>query len=347
MDYGQAFEQAPHGRMVQNLLYLSCPAAVKGFEPMFPDQWSWQLDAANLVTAAILHRGKCGLSRGITRYMVAMAISDLVVIIFQVLLRGIYIYYFPNSILTLSAVCPSYIYLRIVVLDYSVWLTVSFTFDRFVSICCPKLRLRYCTDRTSAVVTVSLCAVSFFKYIPFYFMYEPRFNMDNVNWGCRPKAAYFTSIWWVAFTWMCSISLSLLPFGIILFLNGLTVRNILVASRVRRRLKGQNGKDSETENRRKSIVLLFTVSGTSILLWTTGTVSFICTRVTINFGGGDLTSPIAIANEVGNMLIRTSSCANTWIYAMTQSKFRQELKIGIKSLFRFIIKPMKHAGQSA
>ncbi|XP_051899683.1 probable G-protein coupled receptor 139 [Pristis pectinata] len=301
---------------------------------------------ANVVTAAILYRGKCGLSRGITRYMVAMAISDLLVLILHVLLREIHIYYSPNSFLSLSAVCPTFVYLRIVALDNSVWLTVSFTFDRFVSICCPKLRLRYCTDRTAAVVIVSLCSLSCLKYIPFHFMYEPLYVVDNVNWRCRPIAAYFISVWWGAFSWLCSISLSLLPFVLILFLNGLTVSNILAAGRVRRRLKGQDGKDSETENRRKSIILLFTVSGTAILLWTTGAVTFICTRVTINFGGGDLTSPSTVATEVGNFLIRVSSCANTCIYAMTQSKFRQELKTGLKNLTQFIIKPMKLVRQS-
>ncbi|XP_051899693.1 probable G-protein coupled receptor 139 [Pristis pectinata] len=302
---------------------------------------------ANLVTAVILHWGKCGLSRGITRYMVAMAISDLLVIFFHVLLREIYMYYQPNSFLSLSAVCPSNIYLRIVTLDYSVWLTVSFTFDRFVSICCPKLRLRYCTDSTAAVVIMSLFALSCIKYIPFHFMFETRYITDNVNWGCQPKAAYFTSKWWVAFSWMITISLSFTPFVLILVLNGLTVRNIVVASRVRRHLKGLEGKDSETENRRKSIVLLFTVSGTYILLWTTETVAFICTRITVNIVGEDYTSPSYIANDVGVLLMLLSSCANTCIYGMTQSRFREEVKNVLKHLGQFIFKSMKLAPHSA
>ncbi|XP_051899691.1 probable G-protein coupled receptor 139 [Pristis pectinata] len=300
-----------------------------------------------MLTAVILYRGNCCLSRGIVRYMVAMAIADLLVIIFHVLLQKIYIYYFPKSFLSRSRVCPSHIYMRIVTLDYSVWLTVSFTFDRFVSICSPKQRLKYCTDRTAAMVILSLSALSCLKYIPFHFMYEPVFNIDNVNWGCRPKAAYFTSIWWVVFSWMCTISTSLLPNVLILFLNGLTVRNIVAVSRVRRRLKGQSGKDSEMENRRKSIVLLFTVSGSYILLWTTETVAFICTRVTVNFVGGDHTSPSYIANEVGVLLMLLSSCVNTCIYGMTQSRFRQEVKNTLKFATPFTCKSMKLALQSA
>ncbi|XP_032871850.1 probable G-protein coupled receptor 139 [Amblyraja radiata] len=300
---------------------------------------------ANVLTAVILCRGKCGLTKGITRYMVAMAMSHLLVVISHVFLREIYIYHNPYSFLSLSTLCSSYIHLRVAILDYSVWLTVSFTFDRFVSICCPKLRLTYCTDKTAAVVIGSLCALSCLKYIPFHFMYEPRFSVDNVNWGCRPKAVYFTSIGWVAFTWLCSASLSLLPIGLIIFLNGLTVRYIVAASRVRRRLKSLEGKDTEAENRRNAIILLFTVSGTSILLWATATVTLICTRVTVNFVGADLTSPSTIANEVGILLLRVSCCANTCIYAMTQSKFRKQLKNGIKILTRVIISPMKQAKQ--
>ncbi|XP_069768812.1 probable G-protein coupled receptor 139 [Narcine bancroftii] len=292
----------------------------------------------NILTVVILYRGRCGLSRGITRYMVAMAISDLLVLIAHVLLREIYVYYSTNSILSRSSVCPSYIYLRIITLDYSVWLTVSFTFDRFVSICCPKIRHWYCTDRVAAVVVVSLCAQIGLKYIPFHFMYEPRFTKGDVKWGCRPRTAYFTSIGWLIFQWMTVASLSLLPFALMLILNGLTVRYIVAASRVRRHLKRGEGKDSETENRRKSIVLLFTVSGTSIVLWMTGTVTYICTRVTVNFVGVDLRSPSAVANEVGMLLIRVSSGANTTIYAMTQRKFRQEVAKVFKGLTR-IIKP--------
>lgn len=163
-------------------------------------------------------------------------------------------------------------------------------------------------------------------------MYAPRLTVDSVKWGCRPKRAYFISGCWLFFSWMCSISLPYLPFLLILLFNGLTVRNIIAANRVRRRLKALDGKDTEAENRRKSIVLLLTVSGAFILLWTTVAVTFICTRVTVNFAGGDHTSPSYIANDVGVFLMHISSCANTCIYGMTQRKFRLKVKNGFTHL---------------
>ncbi|XP_067865930.1 probable G-protein coupled receptor 139 isoform X1 [Heterodontus francisci] len=44
---------------------------------------------ANLLTIVILSRGKCGLSKCISRYMVAMTTADLLVLIFDVILYEI------------------------------------------------------------------------------------------------------------------------------------------------------------------------------------------------------------------------------------------------------------------
>lgn len=120
--------------------------------------------------------------------------------------------------------------------------------------------------------------------------------------------------------------------------NGLTVRNIIAANRVRRRLKAVDSQDTETENRRKSIFLLFIVSGAFILLWTTVAVIFVCTQVTVNFAGGDHSSPSYIGNEVGNLLMHISTCANMCIYGITPRKIRLEVKNELKYLPRIIVK---------
>ncbi|XP_041068291.1 probable G-protein coupled receptor 139 [Carcharodon carcharias] len=295
--------------------------------------------------AVIMSKGKCGLSRGITRYMVAMAISDILVLIFHVLLSEIVAYYFPSSFLSQTAICTSYAYLRIVSLDCSVWLTVTFTFDRFINICCQKLRLRFCTEKAAAVVIMFTCVLSCLKYIPFRFMYEPSIVIDNIEWGCQAKTIFFISAGWVAFSWICTLSVSLLPFFLILLLNGLTVRHVLAASRVRKTLKGlgsgQNRSDSEMENRQKSIVLLFSFSITYILLWMMETVTFICTLLAISALDQNPSSPAYIANEVGLFLMHLSSCMNTCIYGLTQSKFRNELKNAINYLITRVTKLIK------
>ncbi|XP_078422172.1 putative G-protein coupled receptor 139 [Cetorhinus maximus] len=287
----------------------------------------------NLVTILILSRGKCGLSTCTTCYLVAMAAADLMVIITEVMLRHINGYYFPIMIfLNITPVCSVRAVLSRAATDCSVWFTVDFTFDRFVAICCQKLKTKYCTVKTVCVVLATTCILLCLKNIPFYFTLEPSEIIDNVPWFCHTKPSYFTEPGWVGFDWFDTLLTPLPPFVLILLLNILTVRHILIASRVRQGLRGQskgeNRSDPEMESRRKSMILLFTISGSFILLWLTYVVYFlyIITEITPNYYRYSL----YIFQQVGSMLQSLSCCTNTFIYGVTQSKFREQLKSAVK-----------------
>ncbi|XP_067836107.1 probable G-protein coupled receptor 139 [Heptranchias perlo] len=296
---------------------------------------------ANLVTIVILSRGNCGLSKCISVYMVTMATADLLVIIFNVIVYYFFSYHFPHSFLSYTAVCKFILCMNPATLDMSVWFTVSFTFDRFVSVCCQTFKTKYCTVRTAAAVITTISVLICLENIPFWFAYEPDRIINSVHWGCRNRLDFFSSPAGAAYSWLKSVLVAWLPFALILLFNCLTVRCILVASRARRGLRGQsseNQSDREMENRRKSIILLFTVSGSFILLWLTAIVSFLTTRLTNAMHyQGDSAAPAYIATETGVMLMYLSSCTNTCIYAATQTKFREELKQMIKSPWTIIL----------
>ncbi|XP_072892291.1 uncharacterized protein [Hemitrygon akajei] len=162
----------------------------------------------------------------------------------------------------------------------SVWLTVAFTCDRFVAICCENLKTKYCTERTAAV-RVSL----------------------------RP------------------------PRGRILTANRIRMG-------LRRRSNGNNEKDPEVENRRKSVVLLFSITGSFIFLWLTRVVFDIYARIA-SIPRYLVAVPNYIADSTATMLQILSSCTNTCIYAVTQSKFREELKNAVKYPLKLLTKFVK------
>ncbi|XP_067869934.1 probable G-protein coupled receptor 139 [Heterodontus francisci] len=290
---------------------------------------------ANLMAIVILSRGRCGLSRCITRYLVSMAVSDLLVIITAVILNRISGMFFPFSLLSTTPACSIICVLIYAARDSSVWLTVAFTFDRFVAICCQKLKTKYCTEKTADLAIGTVCALSCLKNIPSYLIYEPMFIINNVPWLCNIKMTYYTSAGWAVYDWLGRISAPCVPFLLMLLLNVLTVRHILAASRGRRRLRAESKEktqiDPELESRRKSIVLLFTISGSFILLWTTYVVNFLYARATNNyFSGTNFSDPKFILQETGNSLQLLSCCTNTFIYAVTQRKFRLELRNVLK-----------------
>uniref|UniRef100_UPI00398F71FA probable G-protein coupled receptor 139 n=1 Tax=Pristiophorus japonicus TaxID=55135 RepID=UPI00398F71FA len=262
-----------------------------------------------------------------------MASADLSVILTDVILKQIIPLYTTDPFTKNLTLCGLIDCLTHAATDCSVWFTVAFTFDRFVAICCQKLKTKYCTWRTALVVIATICVLSSLKNIPWYFRYEVVYFFF-IPLFCMVKLSYYSSPLWKAFDFLHRVTTPLLPFVLILLLNGLTVRYILLASRARRRLRGngdrENHKDAEMENRRKSIILLFSISASFILLWMTQAVYTIHERVTLNYIFDRLPFvkdrlPFVIA-YIGPMLQLLSSCSNTCIYVVTQSKVREELK---------------------
>ncbi|XP_067881696.1 probable G-protein coupled receptor 139 [Heterodontus francisci] len=277
----------------------------------------------NFVALVILSRGKCGLSKCITRYLVGMAVADLLVVIAEPIFFSIVQIYFPDSFLFITPVCNFIYYLVFTATVVSVWLTVAFTFDQFVAICCETLKTKYCTEKAASVVIGTVCVLGCLVSVPWYFRHEIEYTIDNVSWYCITKPNFFTSIALAAFVIFYVILTPCAPFFLIYLLNLQTVRRILVASRGRRGLRGrgngENHKDSEMENRRKSIVLPFSISGSFIFLWMMQVVSYLYQRIT-QLHSYSKTDPLYFTEATANKLQLLSSCTNTCIYAVTQKK---------------------------
>ncbi|XP_038642649.1 probable G-protein coupled receptor 139 [Scyliorhinus canicula] len=286
----------------------------------------------NVVTIAILSRGKCGLSKCVTRYLVAMAASDLLVIIFDLILRQIPIIFREQFGFVRSLrLCNSHAVLLYAVTDCSVWFTVTFTFDRFIAICTPKLRAKYCTEKTAIIVIGTVTTVSCLKNISWYFLYTTRYWLTNSPWFCLVVTMVSRSLGWAVFEFLHYILTPFIPFLLILLFNALTVRSILVANRARRRLQcrsnAESPPDPEMTNRRKSMILLFVISGNFMVLWVVFMVCSILRR--LDYLGVPVYLPTFVS-EIGFMLQLLSCCTNTFIYAVTQRKFRDEVKNGVK-----------------
>ncbi|XP_043538430.1 probable G-protein coupled receptor 139 [Chiloscyllium plagiosum] len=284
---------------------------------------------ANLVAIVILSRGQCGLSRCVTYYLMAIAVSDFLVIITGCILNRIARIYFTYSVLSTTTGCSLSAVLVYFSRDGSVWLTVAFTIDRFVSICCQHLKTRYCLKKTASLVIGIVCLLNAIKNVPFYFSYKPLYIVDGVAWFCDIKSAYYSSLAWRAYDWLDHILIPFLPFFLILLLNILTMRHILASNQARRRLHGtDNDRDPELASRKRSIALLFTISLSFLVLWIIQVIHFLYVRIPgkAYFAGLDFNDPDYILQEATNLLQIISSCNNVFIYTIVQKKFRMELK---------------------
>ncbi|XP_072132123.1 probable G-protein coupled receptor 139 [Mobula birostris] len=126
----------------------------------------------NLVTILLLSGGKCGLSRVVTRYLVAMEATDLMVVVLDLILSKIPYTDVPMEFTFWAGdtpVCNIHAVPLYTATDCSVWFTVTFTFDRFVAICCQKLKTKYCTGKTAAVILGTVTVISYLRNIYLYF----------------------------------------------------------------------------------------------------------------------------------------------------------------------------------
>ncbi|XP_059507756.1 probable G-protein coupled receptor 139 [Stegostoma tigrinum] len=267
-----------------------------------------------------------------------MAAADFLVVLSDVMLRWL-IMYFPVSFLDITYVCSLVTVLIPATTMNSVWLTVAFTFDRFVAICCQQLKTNYCTEKTAIMIIVTVSMLSYIESIPWYFKFQSRYIFNNLPWFCVIKPDYYTSIFWVSYGIFHRVLSPLLPFVIILVLNTLTVRHVFIASKARRRLQkdsdSEKPSDPEMDKRRKSIILLFTISGSFIILWSPYNTCFLYQRIALMFEYPPL-SPAA--GTIGYLLQLLSTCTNTCIYTVTQTQFREQLKVVVKIPFTLIFK---------
>ncbi|XP_072357441.1 probable G-protein coupled receptor 139 [Scyliorhinus torazame] len=298
----------------------------------------------NLVTIVILFRRKCGLSKCVTCYLVAMSLADLLVIILDLILRHIPIVFEEHFLfLWVIRVCNIHAVLLYAATDCSVWFTVTFTFDRFVAICCQKLKSKYCSEKTASVILGTVTVLSCLKNIFWYFMLLGGYVLLNDPWFCEVTGSVLLSPVWATLEFVHNIITPCIPFFLILLLNVLTVRHILVSSRARKRFQahsdGESPKDPEMESRRRSIILLFVISANFILLWSVLMFYSIWKRM-FNLGYKSVFLD-GFVMELAFMLQLLSCCTNTGIYAVTQTKFRQQFKNMLKFPFTPILQFIK------
>ncbi|XP_043551033.1 probable G-protein coupled receptor 139 [Chiloscyllium plagiosum] len=273
-----------------------------------------------------------------------MAVADLLVIISDVILHRISYFAFPSSFLNITPVCSVLFVLARTTTDYSVWFTVMFSLDRFIAICCQKLKTKYCNAQNGAVILATTSTLLFLKNIPNYFVLEGGDIIDNIPWGCYLNPKCFTDPGWVRFDWFDAVLNPLLPFVLIMLLNALTVRHILVTSRIRRELIGQKTggirSDPEMESRRKSVVLLLTISASFVFLWLVTVIHFIYDKLSRTSTDRYKNAEYMI-QQIGFMLQNLSCCTNTFIYGVTQSKFREQVKSAVKYPFMSIFQLLR------
>ncbi|KAK3086233.1 hypothetical protein FSP39_015597 [Pinctada imbricata] len=214
--------------------------------------------------------------------------------------------------------------------QFSVWLIVSVTVERYIVVCHALRASRICNIRRSRKLVVSLALVLFALNFHFFFTIgvQTEIFQDDVVKRCDALSSFHTLVTKV-WPWIDALVYSIMPTLTIIVLNVLIIRQVLIATYGRGIL--QNGHLIQVEVRRqrtkdsnaKLTIMLLTVSFTFLVT----TLPMNIVMITSLFSVSEDSDP---RNDAKMWLIRTTAellmylnhSINFFLYCATGQKFR-------------------------
>ncbi|XP_072538719.1 probable G-protein coupled receptor 139 [Salminus brasiliensis] len=291
---------------------------------------------SNVVCFLIFWRRKCMLSRSSALYLMAIAAADTAVLMFIAVLELSVKYYTVEPFWSREPWCSMRDVFNYGAFNASTWLVVAFTAERFLAITTWSLKNRVCNPRCALRVIGIIFLVGHLLAVPYYWAYVSIYKQDVQRWLCiyRPNSPIEYALTMVSIQTTLS---HILPFIFIGLLNGLTLRQISLSNRVHaatetcKSASGFKVAPLLRSRKRKSVVLLVTVSMTFVLLSITRSITQLILHTTdLHMNRDDYTLDINIAADIGTMLSLTNAAVNMYLYACTQTKFRQEVIASVK-----------------
>ncbi|TKS77754.1 putative G-protein coupled receptor 139 [Collichthys lucidus] len=290
---------------------------------------------SNTITFLIILRRNCMLSKSSNFYLMAMSVADNLVLIFIVVLELSVKYYQQEPFWSYDPWCSVRDIFNYGAYNASTWLVVVFTVERFISIHTWKIKTKICTPRCAAWTITTVFLFSHLFAIPYYWSNASVYEKNQTRCIYNPEASLHFIHVLVSFQ---TLQAYIFPFLIILTLNGLTLRLISLSNRVHvtTNLTSRVSKIMPLlrSRKRKSVVLLVTVSMSFVLLSVTRAITQIILRTTDKYtlDRNDYSLEINIAADAGTMLSLSNAAANMYLYVCTQSKFRQEFFACIRQI---------------
>uniref|UniRef100_A0A096M2D4 G-protein coupled receptors family 1 profile domain-containing protein n=1 Tax=Poecilia formosa TaxID=48698 RepID=A0A096M2D4_POEFO len=325
---------------LQELFY---PALAKVGIPCKIWSGKYQLfSSANTITFLVIWKRSCMLSRSSSDYLMAISVVDNLVLIFIVVLELSRKYYQRELFWSFEP----WRSLRDVfygAYNAPTWLVVLFTAECFF-LQFPhtwKIKTKICTQTCAVWTVVTAFVVSHLSAVPYF--WSNASIQENNHRSCVYKQEAPTQFIHTL-VWLQTLQAYILPFVVILSLNGLTLR--LISSRVHSSADVTSGKVRPLlrSRWRKSVLLLVTVSMSFVMLSITRATTQIILGTTdmYTWDRDDYELVVNIAADIGTMLCLSNAAVNMYLYVCTQPKFRREFLACIRKFLCFCLSFVKH-----
>ncbi|XP_015127177.1 FMRFamide receptor [Diachasma alloeum] len=253
-------------------------------------------------------------------YLAALVISDtgFLVAVFIVWLNMVGI-----GIFNRQGYCQFFVYLSTLCSFLSVWFVVSFTIERFIAVLYPLRRQSLCTVAKAKMVILGLTGIGIILCSPVLWFTSPRPMNGKPNiTACQlvTERENLASAFNVADTVLTFV----LPFAIIVILNGLISRAVWRLANVRRTLTTNGQRDSRCGNigmsQAKVTKMLLVVS--TVFLCFNLPAYVMRVRAFLEVHQDDPRSTV-LAQHIANILFDTNFGINFVLYCASGQNFRK------------------------
>jgi hypothetical protein len=235
----------------------------------------------NILTFLVMRRKKLR-NQSTGFYMAVLAIADQLALLVGCLSHWLYSY--KNiSILHISTFsCKIFSVVLYTTMDFSVWMVVIMTIERFIAVTFPLRSMYFCTVKKAKVATLILTCILFSMNSHFLFSHSYVTRRNNES-GCQSKSEaydYFIQNLW---PWIDASKYSFIPLLTIIFFNVLIIYNLIKASTIIKNMSsnhklqtnkqnstpsGHNTQSNSSSNNRRLTIMLLVVSMTFCILST-------------------------------------------------------------------------------
>ncbi|GAB1606664.1 FMRFamide receptor-like [Argonauta hians] len=257
-------------------------------------------------------------------YLTVLAIFDTLYLIFsftlslkhfaQVKSVDAYIYWIPYGHV-LTDMCS----------NVGVWQTITFTVERYIGVCHPIRGHVICTPQRARIITAIVSSIAIAVTVPEFFERRivERLNPNNQT-VLRIELTEFGESYSYdkGYNSFLVISFTFLPLISLVFFNGLLIRAVVKANKIRRFMSKAPQRKSEKSGSEQQKITLMLISVALVFLICQFPGALLLLYAT-SIAHGRRGNDIKIAANITNLLVQINSSVNFILYSLISTKFRR------------------------
>ena len=276
----------------------------------------------NSLTIIILTRRAMRSSTNI--YLTALAVWDIVVLICTALLIGLEaIPEFNVYRFYAYAYVVSYIYpIALIAQTATIWLTVSFTVERFIAVCHPLKAARMCTIKRAKIVIYGVSIGATLYNIPRWFEYKPMHfvepKLGNLTINIVTQTNFVRNPWYtqIYFSWLYVPIMCIIPLATLSILNTCLVMAVRRSQKQRKDMNVRQSRENNVTIMLASVVVVFILCQVPALVYN---LAYAMDREYVE---GE-SYCYGVLSVMRNFLVTFNSAINFLLYCALGQKFRR------------------------